>query len=84
MRDFFECILMPIFVIAAIMMTIAGGVIGIAYMGNRIDCTAFSSATGTATKFVGFSCYVEVDGRFVPMEQYKAAFDRNLNIKVKP
>ena len=84
MRDFVEMILLPIVVVAVIMLTIAGGIIGIAYVGNRIECSAFANATGTATKFYGFSCYVEVEGRFIPMEQYKIAFERNLNIKVKP
>lgn len=84
MRYYIADILVPLSVIMAMVLAIAGTIIGIAYTGNRIECSAFSSATGIATKFAGLDCYVEVEGKFIPMTQYKTAFERNLNIKVTP
>lgn len=78
MMDMWE----PLAFILAIMISVAAAIAGAGYVGNRIECASFYEATGMKTKQVGFECYVEIDGKFVPMSLYKKAFERNISIKV--
>jgi ribose/xylose/arabinose/galactoside ABC-type transport system permease subunit len=84
MGDFFDSVVLPILIIAGLIGTLIGAVIGVGYVCTRIDCASFMAATGTPTRMGGFACYVEQDGKVIPMDLYKAAYERNLSIKVKP
>lgn len=52
------------------------------WFATKFDCQIFNESTGTTTKFNRGQCYVEVDGRFIPMDLYKKSFERNLNIRM--
>lgn len=79
MRDLFEFFS----VILAIFLAIAIAFFGIYWFGNKLECSAFKDGTGSETRFVKGACFIKVDGKFVPMEQYKKSFERNLNLSVK-
>lgn len=50
---------------------------------NYYQCSSYEEATGTKTKLVGFDCYLEVNGKFIIWDEYKAGFERNSNIKLE-
>lgn len=84
MSYFVEDVVVPIVVIGAIFAAVGIAMMGIIYVCTAVDCSSFQSATGTPTRMGGFACYVEQDGKVIPMDLYKAAYERNLSIKVKP
>lgn len=84
MSYFFEDVVVPIVVIGAVLAAVGAAMMGIIYICTAVDCASFEKATGTPTRMGGFACYVEHDGKVVPMDLYKAAYERNLSIKVKP
>ena len=52
----------------------------VAYPIEAYKCSGIQKATGMETNMVNMSCYVKVDGKFVPSE---VAFQKQLSVEIK-
>ena len=66
MRYFFDDVIVPAFVVIAIVAAMLCLIFGIAIAGDAYSCAGFSKATGYETKYKGLACYAKVDGKYVP------------------
>lgn len=59
--------------LAFILVSSAAIVAGVLYL-HKATCEAHSEVTGQQTKYAVFTCYIDVDGRWMTRKEYKLRF----------
>lgn len=54
---------------------VGGGLFGLAYYADRAGCSNLHAATGLPTKYRVTTCYVQVNGQWVPRDNWRGVSD---------
>lgn len=73
MRDFFEIVVVPLFVGALVLVVVFVPIILLADFGSRYSCGKYEQVTGKKTRYATLdSCYVSTDAGWQRWDEYKA------------
>lgn len=85
MRDFYEMVLLPIAVIAALAMAVIGGIFVLSNWYGSYQCGKYEAITGKATKWVTLDeCYVQTADGWQRWDEYKIRAAASEGLKRAP